>query len=95
MRAAETAAAESPQELESQRRLVQDLGGSYHLVAGEDPAAALLDFARSVNATQIVVGIPRSGGLAGLLAGLRGGRTGARVVRGAGAIDVHIVSQPL
>mgnify|MGYP000023424995 CR=1 FL=1 len=93
VRAAETAAAESPQELESQRRLVQDLGGSYHLVAGEDPAAALLDFARSVNATQIVVGIPRRGGLAGLLAGLRGGRTGARVVRGAGAIDVHIVSQ--
>ncbi|MGO4191384.1 DUF4118 domain-containing protein [Arthrobacter sp. YAF17] len=93
VRAADTAAAESPQELESQRRLVHDLGGSYHLVAGEDPAAALLDFARSVNATQIVVGIPRSGGLAGLLAGLRGGHTGARVVRGAGAIDVHIVSQ--
>ncbi len=94
VRAAESAAAESPQELETQRRLVQDLGGSYHLVAGEDPAAALLDFARSVNATQIVVGISRRGRLAGLLAGLRGGRTGARVVRGAGAIDVHIVSQP-
>lgn len=94
VRAAETAAAESPQELESQRRLVQDLGGSYHLVAGEDPAAALLDFARSVNATQIVVGIPRSGRLAGLLSGRRRGRTGARVVRGAGAIDVHIVSGP-
>jgi two-component system sensor histidine kinase KdpD len=94
VRAAESAAAESPHELESQRRLVQDLGGSYHLVAGEDPAAALLEFARSVNATQIVVGIPRSGRLARLLAGLRGGRTGARVVRGAGAIDVHIVSGP-
>ena len=94
VRAAETAAAESAQELEAQRRLVQDLGGSYHLVAGEDPAAALLDFARSVNATQIVVGISRRGRLAGLLAGLRGGRTGARVVRGAGAIDVHITSQP-
>ena len=71
VRAAETAAAESAQELEAQRRLVQDLGGSYHLVAGEDPAAALLDFARSVNATQIVVGISRRGRLAGLLAGLR------------------------
>jgi len=94
VRAADSVAAESPQELESQRRLVQDLGGSYHLVAGQDPAAALLDFARSVNATQIVVGIPRNGGPAGLLAGLRGGRTGTRVVRGAGAIDVHIVSGP-
>lgn len=94
VRAAESAAAESPRELESQRRLVQDLGGSYHLVAGEDPAAALLEFARGVNATQIIVGIPRRGRPPGLLAGLRGGRTGARVVRGAGAIDVHIVSGP-
>ncbi|MET1066236.1 MAG: DUF4118 domain-containing protein [Arthrobacter sp.] len=94
VRAPETAADESPQELESQRRLVQDLGGSYHLVAGEDPAAALLDFARSVNATQIVVGISRRSSLAGLLAGLRGGRTGARVVRGAGPIDVHMVTRP-
>ena len=58
-------AGESPQALEAQRRLVQDLGGSYHIVAGEDPAAALLDFARSVNATQIVVGISRHKKLAG------------------------------
>ncbi|MEO3931811.1 ATP-binding protein [Micrococcaceae bacterium Sec7.4] len=94
VRAAETVAAESPQELEAQRRLVQDLGGSYHVVTGEDPAAALLDFARSVNATQIVLGISRRGSLARLLAGLRGGRTGARVIRDAGAIDVHIVSRP-
>lgn len=94
VRAANSAAAESPQELEAQRRLVRDLGGSYHLVAGEDPAAALLEFARGVNATQIVLGFPRRGRLAGLLAGIRGGRTGARVVRGAGAIDVHLVSAP-
>ncbi|HEX9086359.1 MAG TPA: DUF4118 domain-containing protein [Arthrobacter sp.] len=94
VRAAERVAPESPQVLESQRRLVEDLGGSYHIVAGDDPAAALLDFARSVNATQIVIGMSRRGSVAGLLAGIRGGRTGARVVRGAGAIDVHIVSGP-
>ena len=95
VRAAGGVSAESPQALEQQRRLVQDLGGSYHIVAGEDPAAALLDFARSVNATQIVVGISRRKNLAGLLGGLLGGGVGTRVVRGSGDIDVHMVSHPL
>ncbi len=95
VRATEGVAGESPQALEAQRRLVQDLGGSYHVVAGEDPAAALLDFARSVNASQIVLGVPRQGKAAGLLKGLRGGSTGARVVRNSGDVDVHMVSHPL
>ena len=59
VRAADGVAGDSPQALEAQRHLILDLGGSYHIVAGEDPAGALLDFARSVNATQIVVGISR------------------------------------
>jgi len=95
VRAAKQVASESPQALEQQRRLAQDLGGSYHIVAGEDPAAALLDFARSVNATQIVVGISRHKNLAGLLGGVLGGGVGTRVVRGSGDIDVHMVSHPL
>lgn len=95
VRAAGRVASESPQALEQQRRLVQDLGGSYHIVAGEDPAAALLDFARSVNATQIVVGISRHKNLAGLLGGLLGGGVGTRVVRESGDIDVHMVPHPL
>jgi len=95
VRAADRVASESPQALEYQRRLTQDLGGSYHIVAGEDPAAALLDFARSVNATQIVVGISRHKNLAGLLGGLLGGGVGTRVVRDSGDIDVHMVSHPL
>jgi len=95
VRAADGVASESPQALERQRRLIQDLGGSYHIVAGEDPATALLDFARSVNATQIVVGISRHKNLAGLLGGLLGGGIGTRVVRGSGDIDVHMVSHPL
>ena len=95
VRAAGRVASESPQALEQQRRLVQDLGGSYHIVAGEDPAAALLDFARSVNATQIVVGISRHKKLAGLLGGLLGGGVGTRVVRDSGDIDVHMVPHPL
>jgi two-component system sensor histidine kinase KdpD len=92
VRAADGVSGESPQALEAQRRLVQDLGGSYHIVTGDDPASALLDFARSVNATQIVVGSSRQGRPAGLLKALRGGSTAARVARGSGDIDVHLVS---
>jgi two-component system, OmpR family, sensor histidine kinase KdpD len=95
VRAADGVASESPQALEAQRHLIQDLGGSYHTVAGEDPAAALLDFARSVNATQIVVGISRRGKLSGILGGMLGGGIGTRVVRESGDIDVHMVSHPL
>lgn len=95
VRSADGLAEESPQALEAQRRLILDLGGSYHIVTGEDPAAALLDFARSVNATQIVVGISRHKKLAGLVGNLLGGGVGTRVVRDSGDIDVHMVSHPL
>jgi len=95
VRAADGVSSESPQALERQRRLILDLGGSYHIVAGEDPAAALLDFARSVNATQIVVGISRRKNLAALLGGLLGGGVGTRVVRDSGDIDVHMVPHAL
>ena len=95
VRAADGVAGESPQALEAQRHLILDLGGSYHIVTGEDPAAALLDFARSVNATQIVVGISRRKRLAGLMGNLLGGGVGTRVVRDSGDIDVHMVSHPL
>ena len=37
-----------------QRLLVESLGGSYHSVVGDDVPAAVLDFARADNATQIV-----------------------------------------
>ncbi|MDR6987535.1 two-component system sensor histidine kinase KdpD [Paenarthrobacter nitroguajacolicus] len=92
VRAADGISGESPQHLESQRHLVRDLGGSYHTVAGEDPAQALLDFARSVNATQIVVGVSRHRTLAGRLIGAG---VGNKVVRESGDIDVHMVSHPL
>ena len=95
VRAADGVASESPQALEAQRRLILDLGGSYHIVTGEDPAAALLDFARSVNATQIVVGISRRKRISALLGNLLGGGVGTRVVRDSGDIDVHMVSHPL
>ena len=45
--------------LDRQRRLVEELGGSYREIAGGDPGEALLEFARSLNATQIVLGATR------------------------------------
>jgi len=42
-----------------QRSLVEELGGTFHHVVGDDIPVALLDFARGVNATQIVLGISR------------------------------------
>ncbi|MFE3606758.1 ATP-binding protein, partial [Streptomyces goshikiensis] len=49
----------SPRELAVQRTLVEDLGGTFHHVIGDDVPHALLEFARGVNATQIVLGVSR------------------------------------
>ena len=78
-----------PAGLESQRLLVESLGGSYHSLVGEDVPRALLDFARSVDATQIVLGASRRRPWA---AALTGPGTGQTVTRLSGPIDVHIVS---
>ena len=40
----------------AQRRLLDELGGAYHEVVGADVAGTLVRFARSENATQIVLG---------------------------------------
>ncbi|WP_377273990.1 DUF4118 domain-containing protein [Peterkaempfera sp. SMS 1(5)a] len=78
----------SPGELAEQRRLVEDLGGSYHSVLGGDVPTALLDFARGANATQIVLGSSRRRGWQYAF----GPGVGATVARESGDIDVHIVT---
>ncbi|PPF43086.1 histidine kinase [Pseudoclavibacter sp. AY1F1] len=78
-----------PAHLAGQRALVEQLGGSYHQVVGEDIPSALIDFARSVNATQLVIGVSRRSRLSALLTGPSVGST---VTREAGSIDVHIVN---
>ena len=75
--------------LASQRLLVESLGGSYHSVIGEDIPAALLDFARGVNATQVVLGASRR---RPWLVALTGPGTGATVIRSSETIDVHLVT---
>ena len=79
----------NPQVLATQRALVETLGGSYHQVVGEQIPRALVDFARSVDATQLVIGVSRRSTLARLFFGPG---TAATVIREAGDIDVHIVS---
>lgn len=78
-----------PAALTTQRALVDQLGGTYHQVVGSDVPAALVAFARSVNATQLVLGASRRGWLA---TAISGPGIGAAVIRESGAIDVHIVS---
>ena len=41
------------------RELVASLGATLHTVVGDDVPAALLDFAREMNATQLVLGTSR------------------------------------
>ncbi|NQX13350.1 sensor histidine kinase KdpD [Microbacteriaceae bacterium VKM Ac-2855] len=78
-----------PEVLAEQRALVDTLGGSYHQVVGEDVPTALVEFARSVNATQLVIGVSRRSRLA---AALTGPGIGATVIRESGTIDIHIVN---
>ncbi|SBT51361.1 sensor histidine kinase [Micromonospora auratinigra] len=79
-----------PAQLARQRVLVESLGGTYHQVLGSDVPAALLDFARGVNATQLVLGASRRGRLAQLLS--RG--VGVTTTALSGPIDVHLVTHP-
>jgi len=78
-----------PAEVGRQRRLAESMGGSWHQVVGDDVAVSLLDFARSENATQIVIGASSRGRWETFLAGEG---IGARVTRLSGAIDVHLVT---
>jgi two-component system, OmpR family, sensor histidine kinase KdpD len=74
--------------LARQRVLVESLGGTYHQVMGADVPTALLDFARGVNATQLVLGASRRGRFAQLFSRGVGVTTSAL----SGSIDVHLVS---
>ncbi len=77
-----------PASLARQRTLVESMGGTYHQVVGGDVPRALIDFARGVNATQLVLGASRRGRFAQILA--RG--VGVETISLSGSIDVHLVT---
>lgn len=70
------------------RRLAEDVGATYHTVVGEDVPSALLEFARGVNATQLVLGTSRRSRFARVL----DEGVGPTVIRMSGSIDVHLVT---
>ncbi|MGI5406799.1 DUF4118 domain-containing protein [Streptomyces chartreusis] len=79
----------SPKELAVQRGLVEDLGGTFHHVVGDDIPVALLAFARGVNATQIVLGVSRRKSWQYVF----GPGVGATVARDSGPdLDVHLIT---
>ncbi|GAA1625855.1 DUF4118 domain-containing protein [Georgenia ruanii] len=77
-----------PAALAAQRRLVEELEGTFHTVVGEDVATAVVDFATGVNATMIVVGVSRRSRWSEALTG----GIGSEVARHAESIDVHLVT---
>jgi two-component system sensor histidine kinase KdpD len=76
------------------RRLADDVGASFHTIVGDSTDSgvptALLEFARSVDATQLVLGTSRRSRLARSLVE----SIGTRVVQDSGPIDVHMVTHP-
>jgi two-component system sensor histidine kinase KdpD len=70
------------------RRLTEELGGSWHTVTGEEPAEAILDVARGVNASQVVIGSTRRPRWRTLLVP----STTEDVITHSGDIDVHVVT---
>jgi two-component system sensor histidine kinase KdpD len=69
------------------RRLLESLGGEFREVIAADVGAALIDFARSENATQIVLGASRRSRWEEITQG----SVINRVVRRSGTIDVHVI----
>lgn len=69
------------------RELAESLGGTVHRVVGGDRAAALLEFARGANASQIVLGVAQA---PGRLPRLRP-TLGDTIAQRSGPIDVHLI----
>ena len=72
------------------REVAESLGATVHTVAGDDVGSTLLDFARGVNATQLVLGTSRRSRWRRLFdEGI-----GSAVLQDSGPIDVHMVTHP-
>jgi two-component system sensor histidine kinase KdpD len=76
--------------LAEQRRLLQELGGSYREIVGDDVPTALLDFARSEKATQLVIGSTNRKRWQEVLRG----SVSARIIAKAKRIDIHVMAGP-
>jgi len=73
--------------LESQRRLLAELGGRFAEVAADDVATAVLEFADAEHASQLVLGATRRSRVHELLHG----SVINRAIRHAGTVEVHVL----
>jgi two-component system sensor histidine kinase KdpD len=87
VQSAEGLTSTDPAELARLRRLAGDLGAEFQNVSGADVAEAILDHARGVNATQIVVGVSRRSRWQQILRP----SIASEVADRSGDIDVHLV----
>ena len=87
VQSAEGLASTDPAALARLRRLAGDLGAEFQDVSGPDVAEAILDHARGVNATQIVVGVSRRSRWQQILRP----SIASEVADRSGDIDVHLV----
>jgi two-component system sensor histidine kinase KdpD len=69
------------------RHLLEDLGGTYHELAGDDVARTIASFARSENATQLVLGASRRS----WWSRLTGGSVIGDAIKHAGSLVVHVI----
>jgi two-component system sensor histidine kinase KdpD len=88
IRSGEGVAGRPSESLVAHQRLLADLGGDYHEVVSDQVAEGLASFAKSVNATQMVLGSSRRSRWAELLQG----SVINKAIRFAGDIDVHVIS---
>jgi len=81
-----------PRSLERLRQLATDVGARWHEVQDDDPAQAIVKFAREHQITQIVIGSSQRSRWQQLTGG---GSHVMRVIREAGAfgIDVHVIAR--
>jgi two-component system sensor histidine kinase KdpD len=88
VRPADGLAGPSTERLSELRRLLTELGGEYREVSGGDVAEALVGFAKSENATQLVMGASQQSRWNQFIRGsvING------VLRSSGPIDVHVIS---
>lgn len=69
--------------------LAESMRGSFHQISSENIPEAILDFARSVNATQVVLGVTSKGRWKRLM---QGESIASKVTRLSEDIDVHMVT---
>jgi two-component system sensor histidine kinase KdpD len=79
---------EATDNVDRDRALLRDLGGTYHELVSDEPAKALTTFARSERATQIVLGASGRSRWQRLLRG----DVIEDVLHQAGGLDVHVIA---